>query len=64
MARTDRQTWLEMSQAAEREALALPPGKERDALMRKSRQLKVASDVGDWLTSPGLQSRPNQTEFS
>jgi hypothetical protein len=56
MARTKRQTWLEMSEAAEREALAFPPGKQRDALMRKSRQFKIAADMGEWMSSPGLQS--------
>jgi hypothetical protein len=36
-------------------AIALPRGKERDELMRKSRQIKVAAHLNDWLKSPGLQ---------
>jgi hypothetical protein len=31
-------------------------GPERDALMKKIRQLDTASHVSEWLRSPGLQS--------
>jgi hypothetical protein len=37
-------------------AKALPPGIERDELIRKARQTETASRMNEWLTSPGLQS--------
>jgi hypothetical protein len=37
------------------EAKLLPPGTERDALIRKARQAEIASRMNEWLTSPGLQ---------
>jgi hypothetical protein len=36
-------------------AKLLPPGKDRDALRRKAREMKVAANVTDWIESPGLQ---------
>jgi hypothetical protein len=36
-------------------AKALPPGAERDELIRKARQAETASHLNEWLTSPGLQ---------
>ena len=35
-------------------AKALPPGKERDGLMRRARQADIAAHINEWLTSPGL----------
>jgi hypothetical protein len=37
------------------EANKLPPGSLRDAGIRKARQAVTASNVNDWLSSPGLQ---------
>ena len=37
------------------EAEKLPPGSERDELLRKARQAETAFRVNDWLSSPGLQ---------
>ncbi len=37
------------------EAEKLPPGPEKDALLKKARQADVASHVDDWAHSPGLQ---------
>ena len=37
------------------QAKKLPPGAERDALMKKARQADVASHLDDWAKSPGLQ---------
>jgi hypothetical protein len=34
----------------------MPPGLERDRLLRKARQAETASHMNDWLASPGLQS--------
>ena len=37
------------------EAKKLPYGKEREALEMKARQLKIAAQINDWVSSPGLQ---------
>jgi hypothetical protein len=36
-------------------AKALPPGLEKDALLKKIRQIDTASHIGEWLSSPGLR---------
>jgi hypothetical protein len=36
-------------------AEALPPGTERDELMRKARQADTTLHLHDWANSPGLQ---------
>ncbi len=33
----------------------LPPGRERDDLLKKERQADTASHLNDWADSPGLQ---------
>ena len=33
----------------------LPPSAERDELVRKARQTEIASQMNEWLTSPGLR---------
>ena len=38
------------------EAQALPPGAERDAMIRRARQVEPASHLQDWLLSPGLRA--------
>ncbi|KJC51716.1 hypothetical protein UP09_02165 [Bradyrhizobium sp. LTSP885] len=38
------------------EASAMPPGVERDRLIRMARRAETASRVNAWVTSPGLQS--------
>ena len=37
------------------QAEQLPPGPERDALLKKTRQANTASHIEDWAHSPGLQ---------
>jgi hypothetical protein len=37
------------------EAEKLPPGSERDQLLRKARQAETALHVNDWLSSPELK---------
>jgi hypothetical protein len=32
-----------------------PPGMAREMLLRRARQAETASDIGDWLSSPGLK---------
>jgi hypothetical protein len=36
------------------QAKTLPPGIERDDLLRRARQAETASHINEWLTSPGL----------
>jgi len=38
------------------QARTLPPGIERDELIRRARQSETASRINEWLTSPGLAS--------
>jgi hypothetical protein len=52
---TIEQKWHQQSEAANREAQKLPQGKERDALTREARQLKTASQINQWLSSPELK---------
>ena len=37
------------------QASRLPPGPERDALLKKARQADMARHLNDWAKSPGLQ---------
>ncbi len=39
----------------EEQASKLPPGPERDGLLKRARQAGVASHLHDWVKSPGLQ---------
>jgi hypothetical protein len=34
----------------------LPPGPQRDALLRKARQAETAAHADKWASSPGLRS--------
>ena len=52
---TVEQKWLQQSEAAKNEAEKLPHGRERDAIERRARQLETASQVNQWLSSPGLK---------
>jgi hypothetical protein len=52
---TIEQKWHQQSEAAKNEAQKLPYGKEREALVRKARQLETASQINQWLSSPGLK---------
>ena len=47
--------WRQQSQAIRQEAEKLPYGEQRDALVRKARQLQKASQIEKWLSSPELQ---------
>jgi hypothetical protein len=50
-----------VSQAAkdlEDRARRLPPGPERDALLRRARRMNIANQMDEWLSSPGLRA-PN-----
>jgi hypothetical protein len=37
------------------QAKSLPPGMERDKIIRKARQAETAAHINEWLTSPGLR---------
>jgi hypothetical protein len=37
------------------EAKLLPPGAERDELIRKARRAETTAHLSEWLNSPGLQ---------
>jgi hypothetical protein len=52
---TIEQQWHQQSEAAKAEAQKLPHGKERDALVRRARQLQTASQINQWLSSPELK---------
>ena len=45
--------WRAEAETLKRESEQLPPGKEREELLRKARQLETASHVNEWLSSPG-----------
>jgi hypothetical protein len=53
--RPTEDNWRDQSEAAKTEAEKLPHGKEREALVRKARQLKTASQINQWLSSSGPQ---------
>jgi hypothetical protein len=46
-----------LASAAEARAQAslMPPGPERQELLRKAREAETTAHLNDWLTSPGLQ---------
>ena len=52
---TLEQKWHQLSEAAKKEAEKLPHGKEREALLRKARQLETAWQIDQWISSPALQ---------
>jgi hypothetical protein len=39
----------------EAQVAKLPPGPQKDGLLKKLRQLETASRINEWLTSPELQ---------
>jgi hypothetical protein len=57
MKQTDSLTDRVSAFAAEtrEKANSLPPGPERDALMKKIRQADTAAHLDQWAQSPGLQ---------
>ena len=45
----------EEAKRLEAAAKKLPPGKNREEMIRKARQTETASHMTEWLTSPGLR---------
>ena len=52
---TTEQKWHAQSEQAKSDAAKLPPGKEREGLLRKARQLETASHINGWIQSAGLR---------
>ncbi len=44
------------TEEAREEAGHLPPGPERDDMLKKASEVEAASHLNEWLNSPGLQS--------
>jgi hypothetical protein len=55
--RSVEQSWQEQAEAFKIDAEKLPYGTEREALERKARQLEMASQFNQWVSSPGLPRR-------
>ena len=55
MVRQKPVSWKEQAETFEVEAERLPYGQERETLERKARQLKIAVQLNQWVSSPGLQ---------
>jgi hypothetical protein len=45
----------QMAEHCRQKAAHLPPGPERDELVRKARQAETASHLTEWVLSPGLR---------
>jgi hypothetical protein len=50
---TLRERLIHMASHAREQAKSLPAGKERATLLKKARQSETASDIDEWLRSPG-----------
>ncbi|WFU44730.1 hypothetical protein QA640_21105 [Bradyrhizobium sp. CB82] len=46
---------LHEARSARERASSLPPGRERDDLLRQARNADIAAHIDEWLKSPGLQ---------
>jgi hypothetical protein len=46
----------EQAKRLRKEAQGIPPGVERQKLIRQARQAETAAHIHEWLTSPGLQA--------
>jgi hypothetical protein len=55
MAASVKDRLVQQSSNARDKARTLPPGKEREGLMRLARQTEIASHLDAWLDSPGLR---------
>ena len=52
---TVEEKWSLLAEQVRKEAQNLPPGRARDAMLTKARQLDTASHLKDWISSPGLR---------
>ena len=46
---------LRQAQRDRERAMTLPPGAERDALIKNASQAETAAHIDEWLSSPGLR---------
>lgn len=46
---------LQQAEKMKREAETLPPGSEREGLLKQAQHADTAARINGWLTSPGLQ---------
>jgi len=46
---------IKEARLAREKAEHLPPGEEREGLLKKARQAEAAAHIDDWASSPGLQ---------
>jgi hypothetical protein len=58
------QRMKDLALETKRQAEQLRPGRERDALIKRARQLDVACHMNEWLSSPGLQPPTEITQFA
>ncbi len=47
---------IQEAQRLRQEAMAAPPGSQRERLIRRARQAETASRVNEWMASRGLQA--------
>lgn len=47
---------IKEARLAREKAEQLPPGAEREALLKKARQADLAGHIDEWLNSPGLKT--------
>lgn len=52
---TPKQRLTDQARHLREEARQMGPGCERDALLRKARQIETASHIDEWLSSPELK---------
>jgi predicted trehalose synthase len=50
------QRLIEQAKRLRKEAKGIPPGVEREKLIRRARQAETAAHIQEWLSSPGLQA--------
>ena len=50
------QRLIEQAKRLRKEAKGIPPGVEREKLIRRARQAETAAHIQERLTSPGLQA--------
>jgi hypothetical protein len=56
------QKWKELADKTRGEAMDLPPGRARDEMLKKARQLETACHMSEWISSPGLRPPVDTTE--
>ncbi|SFH69364.1 hypothetical protein [Bradyrhizobium sp. Gha] len=52
-----QQRLMSFAENARDRAYRMPPGKEREMLLRRAKQNEVTSDLTDWLSAPGYRRR-------